>query len=112
MSNTTIVKQIEKFKAKHDLQTDNDSTQSINSDRRSTSGRSRVSNADVEDNYKLKTIVTELSERVNYLESLLAEVAQIGAELSSETKETKEAGEGTAVYKLANRLASVKPVGR
>jgi len=112
MSNTTIVKQIEKFKAKHDLITDNDSTQSINSDRRSTSGRSRVSNADVEDNYKLKTTVTELSERVNYLESLLAEVAQIGAELSSETKETKEAGEGTAVYKLANRLASVKPVGR
>lgn len=115
MNNNTIVKQIEKFKAKHDLQTNDTSTShSVTSDRRSNSVRSRASqySGNSEDNTKLKTTVTELSERVNYLESLLAEVAQIGAELSSETKETSDGGGGTAVYKLANRLASVKPVGR
>ena len=71
---------------------------------------------DEKETVTLKTMVMDLLERVNYLKSLLTKVAQIGAELSLETK-TQEKGEktgggGGAVYMLANRLASVKPVGR
>jgi len=90
MSNVAIVSLIEKFKAQHDLQ------------ETGTSSSSKV---------KIQSTVTELTERVNYLESLLTEVAQIGTELSTETKD-KKGGKGTAVHKLANRLASIKPVGR
>jgi len=54
--------------------------------------------------------VSELSERVNFLESLLTEVSKIGDTLKTHSDQVANADDPDTLKQLGEKLAAMKPV--
>ena len=61
-------------------------------------------------NQHLQNSVNELSERVNFLESLLTEVSKIGDSLKSYSMNSFEEENPVAIKELGEKLSAMKPM--
>lgn len=93
-SNTKMVQAIEKF------------IKNIQAEEEEEKKENVVNN----DNLQLHSTVSELSDRVNFLEDLLTEVSKIGDTLKEQNASTDNSQDPETIKQLGEKLAAMKPV--